>query len=122
MRALVLLLTIVAALLGAKSGFAADPPATRAEPPTFRLPAGARPTRYALTLTVVPGEAKAAGEIAIDVELDRPHDVLWLNADSVDRHARRRSRVPRRASRSSAATSSSWESRSSRRCPPAGIA
>ena len=58
-------------------------PALAAEPPTFRLPAGARPTRYALTLTVVPGEAKAAGEIAIDVELDRPHEVLWLNADSI---------------------------------------
>jgi cytosol alanyl aminopeptidase len=58
-------------------------PAFAAEPPTFRLPAGARPTHYALTMTVVPGEAKAAGEIAIDVELDRPHDVLWLNADSI---------------------------------------
>ena len=36
-------------------------PAFAAEPPAFRLPGGARPTRYALTLTVVPGEAKAAG-------------------------------------------------------------
>jgi alanyl aminopeptidase len=58
-------------------------PALAAEPPTFRLPAGARPTHYAVTLTVVPGEAKAAGEITIDAELDRPHDVLWLNADSI---------------------------------------
>ena len=40
--------------------------------------------RYALALTVVPGEAKVPGEIAIDVELDRPHEVLWLNADAVD--------------------------------------
>src|SRR5215470_6096279 len=55
--------------------------AATVEPPTLKLPAGARPTRYVLTLTIVPGEAKAAGEIAIDVELDRPHSVLWLNAE-----------------------------------------
>jgi len=47
------------------------------------LPPGAQPTRYALTLTIVPGEPTAQGEIAIDVTLDRPHALLWLNADSV---------------------------------------
>ena len=52
-------------------------------PPSLRLPAGARPTRYELTLTVVPGEATARGEVAIDVELDRPHPILWLNADEL---------------------------------------
>src|SRR6202007_2786290 len=52
-------------------------------PPSLRLPSGARPTHYEVTLTVVPGEAKASGEIAIDVELERPHPVLWLNADDV---------------------------------------
>jgi alanyl aminopeptidase len=52
-------------------------------PPSLRLPAGARPTRYELALTVVPGEATAHGEIAIDVELDRPHPILWLNADEL---------------------------------------
>jgi alanyl aminopeptidase len=52
-------------------------------PPSLRLPSGARPTHYEATLTVVPGEAKASGEIAIDVELERPHPVLWLNADDV---------------------------------------
>jgi aminopeptidase N len=62
---------------------AQNTPSTAAEPPTLRLPAGARPTHYALTLTVVPGEPKAQGEIAIDVELEKPHTVLWLNADSL---------------------------------------
>ena len=52
-------------------------------PPTFRLPEGARPLRYALTLTVVPGEPKAAGTVAIDIEFARPHAVLWLNADTL---------------------------------------
>jgi len=83
MRIAVLFLTIVASMLEAGIGVAANPPARRAEPPTFRLPAGARPTRYSLALTVVPGEARAGGEITIDVELDRPHAILWLNADSV---------------------------------------
>ena len=59
-------------------------PAAATEPPALRIPAGARPTHYALTLTVVPGEPKAPGEIAIDVELERPHTVLWLNADSLN--------------------------------------
>src|SRR5438477_4309260 len=52
-------------------------------PPTLRIPEGSRPTHYQLTLTVIPGEAKASGEITIDVELTRPHPVLWLNADEV---------------------------------------
>jgi cytosol alanyl aminopeptidase len=52
-------------------------------PPTLRLPAGPQPTRYAVSLTVIPGEAKASGEITIDVELDRPHAVIWLNADAL---------------------------------------
>jgi len=71
------------ALLVAMPTAAAEAMTAPAEPPMLKLPAGARPTRYAVTLTVVPGEAKVPGEIAIDVELDRPHDVLWLNADAL---------------------------------------
>jgi len=59
------------------------PPDPAVQPPAFRLPAGARPLRYDLALSIVPGEAKVAGEVTIDVELDRPHPVLWLNADSL---------------------------------------
>ena len=74
----------IALLIGTSVALAAEPlPAPVAEAPTLRIPPGARPTRYAVTLTVVPGEATAQGEIAIDVELDRPHAVLWLNADTV---------------------------------------
>ncbi len=76
MRPFVVVSTIVGAFLAAEVALAADPPA-------FRLPAAARPTHYSLSLTVVPGEPTVTGEIAIDVELDRPHDVLWLNADAV---------------------------------------
>jgi aminopeptidase N len=62
---------------------AAEPQASSSATPALRLPEGARPLRYALTLTVVPGEAKASGEIAIDIELARPHSFLWLNADDL---------------------------------------
>jgi alanyl aminopeptidase len=60
--------------------------AAAAEPavPELRLPQGARPVGYDVTLTVVPGEPWAAGEISIDVELDRPHSLVWLNADGID--------------------------------------
>jgi len=61
----------------------APPPVDPEPPPAFRLPDGARPLRYDLSLTVVPGEAKARGAIAIDIELARPHSVLWLNADTL---------------------------------------
>ncbi len=59
------------------------PRVTQPVAPTLRIPDGARPTRYEVTVTVVPGEDKVRGEIAIDVELDRPHSVLWLNADAL---------------------------------------
>ena len=67
-------------LVAVATGVAAQ--ATSA-PPAFRLPDGARPTSYALTITVVPGAPTVPGEIASDVALDRPHQVLWLNADDV---------------------------------------
>ena len=67
----------IALLIGASIALAAEPaPVPVAQAPTLRLPSGARPTHYAVTLTVVPGEATAQGEVAIDVELDRPHPVL----------------------------------------------
>ena len=61
-----------------------DPPAPAPVAPTVRLPDGARPTHYALTLTVVPGAARVDGGIVIDVVLDTPHAVLWLNADALN--------------------------------------
>jgi alanyl aminopeptidase len=74
-----LLLTVIAPLT-----LAADVQGSQAPvAPTLRLPSGARPTGYALDLTVVPGAPTVTGEIAIGVELDRAQDVLWLNARSL---------------------------------------
>jgi cytosol alanyl aminopeptidase len=59
------------------------PASNDAAAPKLRIPEDARPTRYAVSLTIVPGAAKVAGEITIDLDLDRPHPVLWLNAVAV---------------------------------------
>src|SRR5437763_634890 len=73
----------VAALAALVAFNAASDAAGEYAPPSLRIPEGSRPTHYQLMLTVVPGDAKARGEITIDVELTRPHPVLWLNADEV---------------------------------------
>src|SRR6187455_288824 len=73
---------LIAAVALAAAALDASAQATPA-PPAFRLPDGARPTAYALSLTVVPGAPVVSGEIAIDVALERPHALVWLNADAV---------------------------------------
>src|SRR6187455_1741308 len=73
---------LIAAVALAAATLDASAQATPA-PPAFRLPDGARPAAYALTLTIVPAADAIPGEIAIDVELARAHPVLWLNADDV---------------------------------------
>ena len=74
-------MVVLATSLAARGGEAPAP--ADASVPTFRLPEGVRPLRYDLTLTLVPGPAKVPGTVAIDVTLDTPRAVVWLNADSV---------------------------------------
>src|SRR5262245_41808743 len=47
--------------------------------PKLRLPEGAWPISQAVDLRVVPGEETFTGSVTIEVELDRPLEVLWLN-------------------------------------------
>lgn len=49
-------------------------------PPALRLPAGVRPIRYSLDLRIVPAEPTFSGSIAIDLQLDAPTSLVWLNA------------------------------------------
>ena len=49
-------------------------------PPALRLPAGARPVQYAVDLTLSPESETFSGAIDIDLEMDAPVRVLWLNA------------------------------------------
>src|SRR5262249_15499278 len=53
---------------------AAAPP-----PPTLRLPAGVSPLGYAIHLKLVPGAESFSGEVDVELKLDQPTDVLWLN-------------------------------------------
>jgi len=71
---------ILRAIIAALAGLASFVAIAQETPPSLRLPSGARPTQYALSLTIVPGAPGAQGEIAIDVALDAAHSVLWLNA------------------------------------------
>lgn len=66
------LVLVALALLGAA--------ASKPTPPTFRLPAGVRPTRYALDLKIVPAAPTFSGTVAIDLQLDAPTSLVWLNA------------------------------------------
>jgi alanyl aminopeptidase len=47
--------------------------------PAFRLPDTARPTRYALDMTIVPSEPVFHGVATISLQLKRQTQVIWLN-------------------------------------------
>ncbi|HWL86763.1 MAG TPA: M1 family metallopeptidase, partial [Polyangiaceae bacterium] len=49
-------------------------------PPTFRLPDDARPLRYDLELALDPSKDTFTGTVGIDLTVQRPTDVVWLNA------------------------------------------
>jgi alanyl aminopeptidase len=52
-------------------------------PPAVRLPAGARPTRYAVDLTLSPESESFSGVIDIELTVERPLRTLWLNATDI---------------------------------------
>ena len=70
-------LSCAAALLALLSLAAND---STPAPPKLRLPAGVRPTRYALDLHVVPSQPTFSGAVTIDLRVDAPTSIVWLNA------------------------------------------
>lgn len=64
---------------------AAGPEVADAElkPPALRLPAGARPLRYEVELTLEPAREDFAGSIVIELELAQPTRLLWLSAEEI---------------------------------------
>lgn len=52
--------------------------------PKVRLPPGATPRSYRLSLTVLPGEERFSGETIVSVRVDRPLEVLWINATQLE--------------------------------------
>jgi aminopeptidase N len=77
MRRAVALIALIAA---APAPAAADPAPPSPTPPTFRLPAGVRPTRYTLDLRVVPAQPSYSGTVTVELALDAPTSVVWLSA------------------------------------------
>jgi cytosol alanyl aminopeptidase len=51
--------------------------------PSFRLPDGARPTRYSLDLTIDPRSPTFHGVATIEIELKHATRVIWLNQKSL---------------------------------------
>jgi len=58
-------------------------PGPAPSPPTLRLPEVARPTSYAVQLTLVPSEARFQGVIEIHLDAREPLSLLWLNAQDL---------------------------------------
>ncbi|MGI8741639.1 MAG: M1 family metallopeptidase [Bryobacteraceae bacterium] len=54
--------------------------ATSSEPPKLRLPENVRPVHYAIDLTIVPGQDSFKGTADIDIDIQQPQSVVWLNA------------------------------------------
>jgi len=59
-------------------------PAAAEVAPGGRLPADVRPTDYRLHLQVVPAHERFAGDIEIDIVLERPRQQLWLHSRGLD--------------------------------------
>jgi cytosol alanyl aminopeptidase len=77
LRTLVVCLVAIAAVVSAFAQ-AGETPA----PPAFRLPADvAVPVRYALDMTVVPGQDAFTGAVDININFKQATPVLWLNAE-----------------------------------------
>jgi alanyl aminopeptidase len=78
---LAIAVSAAAASVSAVPGPVAAPPAAALEtPPTLRLPKTARPLGYAVDLTVVPEKEAFSGVVDIEIQLDRPVRVIWVNA------------------------------------------
>jgi alanyl aminopeptidase len=69
----------------AASTTAAAPSATAdaPPPPALRLPRSATPVRYAVTLSLTPGQPRLEGEIDVDLAVKEPSRVLWLHAKAL---------------------------------------
>ncbi len=85
---LLLLLTLLNGMSGvAEASRAQAPPGQPAEKAaaagSLRLPAGARPVKQTIELTLDPRQETFQGAVAIDLEISTPTDTLWLNASQL---------------------------------------
>ena len=85
---LLLLLTLLNGMSGvAEASRAQAPPGQPAEKAaaagSLRLPAGARPVKQTIELTLDPRQETFQGAVAIDLGISTPTDTLWLNASQL---------------------------------------
>ena len=52
--------------------------------PTGQLPEGTRPTRYRLSLTIIPAQDRFSGTAVIGIELDEPSATIWMHGQGLD--------------------------------------
>src|ERR1700688_645181 len=71
------------AAAGAVGAVGATAAATAGAVPRLRLPATASPLHYRVELTLVPAAERFSGAVAIDLLLEEPAAVLWLNATAL---------------------------------------
>ena len=62
---------------------AAPAPEQAPTPPTLRLPAGARPLKNAVELTIDPAVEDFTGAITTDLEISAPLATLWLDGNEI---------------------------------------
>ncbi|KAB2967128.1 MAG: M1 family peptidase, partial [Thermoanaerobaculia bacterium] len=76
--------TRVSVLLALLAFAAGREEARAATPPELRLPPGARPVRMTVDLTVLPERDTFDGRVSIELALERPAALVWLNATRLE--------------------------------------
>jgi alanyl aminopeptidase len=69
--------------VAAKPAPTAAPARAPSTPPTLRLPAGARPLRHTVELTIDPAIEDFTGAITTELEITAPLDTLWLDGNEL---------------------------------------
>jgi alanyl aminopeptidase len=54
------------------------------EPPTNQLPRDVLPLRYSIELTIEPSEEYFSGDVAIDINLLKPQNGIWMHAQDLE--------------------------------------
>jgi len=85
MRASFALSTLLALSIGCGgSRVPAETAPSSEQVPTGPLPDGTRPTRYRLSLTIIPEQDRFSGTAAIGIELDAPSASIWMHGQGLD--------------------------------------
>ncbi len=70
-------------ILTALAWFASSTWSAPIDPPKLRLPEGIRPVKYSADLTLLPDSPTFHGSVDIEIELEKPSPLIWLNARDI---------------------------------------